>query len=245
MPLTVAHRGANRRAPQNTIPAFQAAIERGADGVEFDVQMTKDRQLVICHNFMVDETSDGFGLISNKTFDELRALDFGSWFSPAFAGTKIPTLKEVLDVVKDMKVLDIEIKRPYPWLRDEIVKKTVDQVRDMGLAEKVIISSFDFATIDAVKAYDASIKCGLLYDPKKDGCEDRALLHGGFIQVARKHQADALHPFFLLTHYPRFFTDMCHRNGLMVNVWGISPEYSTYLPEYEQSGVDMIITDLV
>ena len=72
MPYIVAHRGANLRAPQNTIPAFVEAIKHGADGVEFDVQMTKDGELVICHNFTVDATSNGTGKIVDKTFEELR-----------------------------------------------------------------------------------------------------------------------------------------------------------------------------
>ena len=158
------HRGANRRAPQNTLPAFRAAVEHGADGVEFDVQMSADGVLVICHNFTVDATSNGTGRIDEMTFDELRALDFGSWFSAGFAGTQIPTLEEVLDCVRDMEVLNVEIK-PARKDRQEVVRKTVETVRAFGLTEKTIFSSFDFNIIRDLKALDPGLVCGLLYDP--------------------------------------------------------------------------------
>lgn len=243
MPLILAHRGANKRAPQNTIPAFKSAIEHGADGVEFDVQMTSDGVLVICHNFTVDETSNGTGYVHEHTFEELRALDFGSWFSDEFKGTLIPTLDETLDTVKDMTVINIEIKRPQPETKKEVVHKTIAAVRAHGLTDKVIFSSFDFETIDLIKAEDDTLKCGLLYDPEKEDCDDRGLLYGQFVKIAKAHKADALHPYFKLTRYPFFYTDMCHRNGIAVNVWGIGKKTAKYLERWKKSKVDIIITD--
>lgn len=240
MPLLIAHRGANLRAPQNTLPAFQAAIENGADGVEFDVQMTKDGELVICHNFEVDETSDGKGLVVDLSFAELRSLDFGSWFSPKFAGTRIPTLRETLDLVKDMKLINIEIKRPKEGSL-EVVDKTVALVHEMGLSEKVIISSFYFYVTDRVKELDPNLKVGLLYDPKD--CYDNRLLKGKFIEVAKERKADAFHPYFMLTKLPPNFVKQAHENGIAVNVWGIKG--SAHLENYKNSDVDSIITDLV
>lgn len=241
MPKILAHRGANKRAPQNTIPAFEAAIEQGADGVEFDVQMSKDGALVICHNFTVDETSNGEGKVCDLTFDELRALDFGSWFNDVtFKGTKIPTLEETLICVKDMEVINVEIKRP-PEERMEVVDKTVAMVKDMNLQDKVIFSSFDFKVTDRIKELDPSLKVGLLYDPTD--CDDKGLLVGDFLKVSKKHQADALHPHYVLTKVPRSYIKKCHENGIQVNVWGIKG--STALENYKNSDVDIIITDLV
>ncbi len=94
MTKIIAHRGANKVAPQNTMPAFIKAKEMGAHGFENDVHYTKDGYIVICHNYSIDETSDGSGLILDMTLEELRKYDFGSYFSPAFAGTRIPTLDE-------------------------------------------------------------------------------------------------------------------------------------------------------
>src|SRR5512146_1026748 len=96
-PLVFAHRGASKVAPENTLPAFEAAIALGADGVELDVQATADGKLVVFHNPRLEGTTNGSGPVSAQTFDRLRALDAGSWFAPAFAGTRIPTLTEVFD----------------------------------------------------------------------------------------------------------------------------------------------------
>ena len=236
------HGGANRRAPQNTLPAFRAAVEHGADGVEFDVQMSADGVLVICHNFTVDATSNGTGRIDEITFDELRALDFGSWFSAGFAGTQIPTLEEVLDCVRDMEVLNVEIK-PARKDRQEVVRKTVETVRAFGLTEKTIFSSFDFNIIRDLKALDPGLVCGLLYDPVPEELFDKRLLRGQYLTVASEYCADALHPHYLLTNFPRSYVRKCHEAGLMVNVWGISKE--SELEKYKDRGLDIIITDCI
>lgn len=236
------HRGANRRAPQNTVPAFRAAVEHGADGVEFDVQMSADGVLVICHNFTVDATSNGTGRIDELTFEELRALDFGSWFSAEFAGTQIPTLEEVLDCVKDMEILNVEIK-PARKQMEEVVRKTVDTVRAYGLVEKTIFSSFDFNEVRLLKQIDPDLTCGLLYDPVPEELFDKRLLRGQYLTVAEEYGADALHPHYLLTNFPRSYVRKCHEAGLMVNVWGISKE--SELEKYRDRGLDIIITDCI
>ncbi len=240
MPLIIAHRGANLRAPQNTIPAFEAAIANGASGVEFDVQLSKDGVPVICHNFTVDETSNGHGLVVDLTFEELRALDFGMWFSPRFKGTQIPTLWETLETVKDMEFINIEIKKPKDFQMD-VVDKTVAMVKEFDLQDKVIFSSFYFNVTDRVKELDPSLKVGLLYDFAN--VYDNRLLTGKFIEVAKEHQADALHPYFVLTKVPSGYINKCHENGIGINVWGIKG--STHLEHYKNTEVDTIITDLV
>ena len=236
------HRGANRRAPQNTLPAFQAAIAEGADGVEFDVQMSSDGVLVICHNFTVDETSNGSGFVNELTFEEMRSLDFGSWFSEEFAGTKIPTLEETLDCVKDMEILNVEIKHPSKN-RVEVVQKTYDLVKEKGLLEKTIFSSFDFDVLTILKQIDSEVCCGLLYDPVPEECFDRRLLRNEFLQVAAEYRGDALHPHYLLTNFPKAYVRRCHEAGLMVNVWGISKE--SELEKYKHKNFDIIITDCI
>lgn len=236
------HRGANRRAPQNTIPAFQAAIDRGADGVEFDVQMSSDGVLVICHNFTVDETSNGSGYVNELTFEELRNLDFGSWFSKEFAGTKIPTLEETLDCVKDMEIINVEIKHPTK-ARVEVVQKTYDMVKAKGLLEKTVFSSFDFDVLTILKQIDPEVCTGLLYDPVPEECFDRRLLRNEFLKVAEEYKGDALHPHYLLTNFPKAYVRRCHEAGLMVNVWGISKE--SELEKYKMKNFDMIITDCI
>ena len=245
MALILGHRGARLRAPQNTIPAFEAAIEHGADGVEFDVQMTADGVLVIHHDLWVDADSNGTGRLSSMTFDKLRSLDFGSWFKPEFEGTQIPTLEETLDCVKDMKYINVELKRPLEHQREELAEKAVDAVRNAGLLDKVIFSSFDYRTIDALKDIDLDLPCGLLYDPLPAECYDRRVLRGQFLRVLDEHRADALHPHYSLTKMPPNYTKLCHNAGVKVNVWGIKEHQGRVLAEYKRSDVDVIITDII
>lgn len=94
-----AHRGANSLAPENTVPAFEEAVRRGAEMVELDTKYTKDGKIVILHDGTIDRTSDGTGRPSDYTFEEIRRFDFGSWKDPKFAGTRIPTLDEVFAVL--------------------------------------------------------------------------------------------------------------------------------------------------
>ena len=139
--LVLAHRGASAYAPENTEPAFRKAIELGADGVELDVHLCKDGHMVVNHNFDVDHNSDGLGLIEEYTLRELKQLDFGLWKGVEFKGTSILTLEEALEIVKNMKLINIEIKSaqtPYPGLTE----KVCGLVRKMALTQKVILSSF-------------------------------------------------------------------------------------------------------
>src|SRR5690242_19713635 len=103
-----AHRGAKTVAPENTIPAFQEAIAQGADGIELDVQRSKDGILVVMHNFTVDETTNGKGRVADLTAAELGKLDAGSHFNAKFSNTGVPTLEEVLGVTAGKIKLNIE-----------------------------------------------------------------------------------------------------------------------------------------
>lgn len=105
-----AHRGANETHPENTIMAFREAIRLGAHMIEFDVQMTKDNQLVIMHDASVDRTTNGKGLISSLTLEEIQRLDAGRWKSEKFKGEKVPTLEEALRVMPQNIWLNIHLK---------------------------------------------------------------------------------------------------------------------------------------
>ena len=109
--MVMAHRGDSVDAPENTLPAFQAAIDHGADAAEMDVQMTKDGTIVVMHDSSIDRTSTGSGNIWEVTYDEIKNLDNGSFFSPEFSDTRIPTLDQVIKLCKGKLYLNIEIKR--------------------------------------------------------------------------------------------------------------------------------------
>jgi glycerophosphoryl diester phosphodiesterase len=98
--VVIAHRGEHRAHPENTLPAFQAAIDAGADFFELDVRTTSDGRLVLMHDAKVDRTTNGSGAVRELTFDQIRALDAGAKFSPQFAGTKVPSFEEALALAR-------------------------------------------------------------------------------------------------------------------------------------------------
>ena len=107
---TIAHRGASGYAPENTFAAFDLAAEMNADMIELDVQLTKDRQIVVIHDDRVDRTTNGSGFVKDFTLEELQKLDAGSWYGPAFQGERIPTLEAVLKRYHKKIGLLIELK---------------------------------------------------------------------------------------------------------------------------------------
>lgn len=111
-PRLCAHRGYNYIAPENTLPAFALAVSMGADEIELDLWPSKDGDLIVCHDAKLDRTTDGKGIISEMTTREIRELDAGSWFSPAFKGTKLPLFEEVLDLLGGKVIFNIHIKSP-------------------------------------------------------------------------------------------------------------------------------------
>ena len=97
--LVFGHRGASAYAPMNTLPAYELAVTQGADGIELDVHLTKDKQIIIVHDETVDKTTDGTGNVHDMRLAELKELDAGSWFGAEFHGTRLPTLDEVFEAV--------------------------------------------------------------------------------------------------------------------------------------------------
>jgi glycerophosphoryl diester phosphodiesterase len=153
----VAHRGYSAVAPENTLPALAAAALAGATYVEFDVRTTADGVPVVLHDRTVDRTTDGTGHVWELTVEEIRALDAGSWFAPAYAGTRVPLLEEALDM--PMPALLLEIKPPAS--RAE-VKRIMGMVADRGLFERTVVQSFDAEVIRVVRDEAPETRRGLL-----------------------------------------------------------------------------------
>ena len=149
MTKVFAHRGASGYAPENTLPAFALAEEQGADGVELDVQLTRDGQVVVIHDEKINRTSDGEGFVRDYTLEELKAFSFHAQMEE-YRGVKIPTLEEVLKTLKPGKMqVNIELKTGIFWY-PEIEKKTIDIVRRMGMETRVIYSSFNHDSIQEI-----------------------------------------------------------------------------------------------
>lgn len=143
-----AHRGASAHFPENTMLAFKEAAKLAVDGIELDVQRTKDGVLVVNHDERIHRTSNGKGHLAKLTFEELRALDFGSWKDEMFAGTQIPTLEEVLNIFKyTHHVINIEIKTDviaYEGIEDEVI----ELVHKLEMEERIMYSSFDHTMVE-------------------------------------------------------------------------------------------------
>ena len=237
----ISHRGANQVAPQNTIAAFEKSIEIGCDGFETDIHLTKDGIPVVCHNFTIDETSTGKGAIKNMTLEELRRYDFGKYKGAEFEGTPIPTLDDFLDVSKKMgdkmKVLNLELKsEKIGEAGPEIVEKPIDAVKNHGMFDKLLISSFDPAILVVCKKVDKNCKTGILYSP--DNLVSLKIAPRP-VSFCKEIGADALHPFFM--YVTRLYVERAHRAGIQVNPWTVNKESTA--KHLIKLGVDGLITD--
>ena len=137
--MSIAHRGYSAAAPENTLAAYRMSLECEPDFVECDVRRTKDQQMIICHDAAVDRTTNGSGRVADMTLAELRELDAGSWFGPQFAGERLPTLEEFLDLCKGKTRPLIELKEQ--GLEDDVVA----MVQARSLSEETMICSFHYS----------------------------------------------------------------------------------------------------
>jgi glycerophosphoryl diester phosphodiesterase len=154
-PLIIAHRGYRAKYPENTLVAFEAAIDAGADMIELDVLLTKDRKMVVIHDESLDRSTNGQGPVSGHTLSEIKALDAGGWFDARFKGESLPTLEEVLEMVDKRIPINIEIKRSayephHP--PDAIEKQIVELVERKNALENVLISSFEWQVLERLRA---------------------------------------------------------------------------------------------
>jgi glycerophosphoryl diester phosphodiesterase len=143
-PFVVGHRGAAGLAPENTIPAIETGIRRGVGAIEVDVHRTKDGRLVVMHDTSVERTTDGSGEIRDLTWDQVRSLDAGGYFSSSYVGTSVPLLSEVIDRVIDAGCrLVVEVKDPvhYPDIAQDLAGLLKEKTSE--LADDVIVISFD------------------------------------------------------------------------------------------------------
>lgn len=153
-PAIIAHRGASRYAPENTIAAFRLACEQGADGIEFDVRLSADEHLVVIHDASVRRTTNGQGWVARLALAELRKLDAGQ-------GEQVPTLDEVFDALGKQRLLNVELK---PILRHThlLSEKVAQAIQRHHLEETVICSSFSPLALKALARYAPEIPRGLL-----------------------------------------------------------------------------------
>lgn len=224
-----AHRGASGYAPENTLAAFNKAIEMQADGVELDIQLTKDGKIVVIHDETIDRVSNGSGWVKDLTLEELRKFEYNKTH-PEYENITIPTLEEVYELLGPTGMtVNVELKTGVVFYED-IETKALELAKKMGMEDRVIYSSFNHYTVMKIKELDASAKTGFLYC---DGWLDAP----GY---GAEHNVDALHPALYNLQY-KGFVDECKDKDLELNVWTVNEEkYMKMLCEYE---VNSIITN--
>lgn len=231
-PLIFAHRGACKVAPENTLPAFQAALDLGADGIELDVQFSSDGKLVVIHNPTLEATTDGAGRVTAHTFEALRSLDAGRHFGSQFAGTPLPALDEVLDLCKGRLLMNIELKSLSSNTAN-IGVDVVAAVRARDMANQVVISSFNPLALRRAKKAGPEIECALLTAPDLPGWMRAGLT----FSYAR---ADAVHPEFPMVD--EAYMAWAARRKLPVRPWTVNE--TADMQRMIALGVDAIITDV-
>jgi len=229
-PVIIAHRGASKLAPENTMAAFTKALELGAGGIETDVHLSADGHLVIIHDEQVDRTSNGKGLVKSMTLEQLKSLDFGSWFSPAFKDERIPELEDLLKLLSNWDgLLNIELKNG-PVFYPGIEQAVASAIRKYKLTNRTIISSFNHYSLVEIRKVDPEINTAPLY---------MAGLYEPW-EYARKIGAAAIHPLFY-NIVPEVIKG-CKLHNIMVNPFTVDrPEQ---IKAVAAAGVDGIITNV-
>ncbi|MFH9726427.1 glycerophosphodiester phosphodiesterase family protein [Streptomyces sp. NPDC017254] len=229
-PLTViAHRGAPSAAPENTLVSDEVARRGGADWIENDVQPSKDGVPYILHDTTVDRTTDGTGPLRSLTSAQLNALDAGSWFAPAYAGARVPTLAAQLADLRDRggKLL-LEIKGRHSHAE---VARIIRDVREQGMADRVFVQSFDIPSLRYTHELAPELPLGLL----RSTLDADPVALAEELDLAAYNVSDAA-----LSTRPGIVRDL-HTAGVAVNVWTV--DTPARWKALDTLGVDGVITN--
>ncbi len=227
--LRIAHRGASGHCPENTRAAFVRAIELGADMVELDCQMTRDGAVVVLHDETLDRTTNGRGRVIDRTLKEIQALDAGSWFSPRFAGQEVPTLEDVIALLRGKVGLNLEIKGDDQPGRLEI--QCVGTLVSMHFFEQTVFSSFSPRRMRKLRELSSEARIGILLEAGQSWPDGLAL--------AEELGAEAVHPERSLVK--RELVEEAHDRGLEVRVWPVND--LRQMESLIDANVDGIFTD--
>ena len=178
MAKNIAHRGFSGRYPENTMLAFEKALEAGAEGIEFDVHLTKDGQLVIIHDELLDRTTDGKGLVADCTLEELRRLDASAGYKGVYGVNRIPTLEEYYRLIQGRDCYtNIELKTGVIWYPG-IEEKVLEVIDGFGRRKDTVISSFNHFSILRMKELAPDLVCGFLEESRIIGPAAYCTKHG-------------------------------------------------------------------
>lgn len=244
MPLIIAHRGDSVHAPENTLAAFRRAVEAGADGIEFDVRLTKDGEVVVFHDPSLNRIAGRKGKIVELTADELRSVDAGSWFNRRrlpfanenFARERVPTLRETLAALRPFEgLLYIELKCLEKDV-ERLARAVSEVIRDSPLFPRIVVKSFKLRTIPWLKELCPDVRTAALFAPKV-----RSLLirRKHLLDIAGEAGADEISVHYTLA--TRKIADAAAERGLDLVVW--TADHPRWIRRGTDLGIKAIITN--
>ena len=230
-PVIFAHRGASAYAPENTLAAFELAVEQNADAIELDVKLSADGHAVVIHDPTLDRTTGSPGRVKDLPLAQLQVLGAGSFFSKKYSGEKIPTLEEVFEAVGRRTFINVELTN-YTTPRDQLVETVCMLVKKFGLQKHVLFSSFFASNLSKAQAYLPEVPRGLLAFNGWLGAWARSF---GF----NFGRYQALHPY--LKDVTPQQVQRVHRLNRRIHVWTVN--VAEDMRRLFHWGVDAIITD--
>ena len=230
-PRLCAHRGFSTVAPENSLPAYGAAVALGAEEIELDIWATKDKKLVSCHDEVLERVSTGTGKISDYTYEELLNFDFGVKWSDKFEGLKIPLFEEILQKFAGRVIMNIHVKLWEAKVEDPMIEEIVALIRKYDCEKHVYLMSCRDEVTKQVKAYAPDLKICVGWDGNQD-------------PMSMPQRAVALGAEKIQLFKPYFNTDtvkFAHENGVLCNVfWSDDPKEAN---EFLDMGIDTILTN--
>ncbi len=230
-PIIFAHRGSSKYAPENTIAAFQMAIEQGAQAIELDVKLSLDQEVVVIHDVTVDRTTNFTGKVDACSLNALRRMDAGSHFSEKFIGEKIPTLGEVLDLTKGKYLLNIELTN-YSSPHDNLTSKVASLISIREVQNSVLFSSFLPGNLRKIKKELPEVPVAFLLPPGLSGWLYRS-------NLSRKLSPEFIH--LHLNNVDDVYIQREHQRNRRVHVWTINDP--NQMKMLFKADVDGIFTD--
>lgn len=220
----MAHRGASTETPENTMAAFQKAIDDMADYIELDVQLTSDGEVIVMHDSNAYRTTGVDENIANMTYKEVRRLDAGSWYSEQYKGEKVPSLREVLELTQGKIKLNIELKPAGNG--DELAKKTAALIEKYNMTADCVVTSFSKSALLAVKSYNENVKVGYILSAAYGDFYDMSNIDFFSVNAA---------------YLSKRTIDAIHNSGKQVYAWTVNNKDS--IKNLTNKGVDGVITD--
>lgn len=242
-PLIIAHRGASAIAPENTLAAFQKAIQDGAEGIEFDVQLAKDGVPIVFHDFKLERIGRKKGRVADFTSQELQNLDVGSWFdlknpnnAHKFSDEIVPTLAQLLDFLKDYKgLIYVELKFKDAEI-SALVKAVCKILYKSNLLPLIIVKSFNLEAIYQVKQLLPEVRTAALFEPKI-----RTILQNkkNLLEKAEQHKAEEISIHYSMA--TENFVQKAKKKGLSTVIWTVDNPF--WVKRAADFGINSIITN--